>query len=131
MHRFRKLVLLLSTVAAFSAQARDVTCRDFDLAASAGRPPVVVNHGTSEVTLSLRFRPTTAKAALACRPVSLRGGQSANVASMAAGCSGLASPLDGVLTACVVLRAVSAPHGVATGELGADMVANNLPVAGR
>ena len=132
MNRPITIFLLLCAFAALPAQARE-SCRAFELGAGVGASPVtLVNPGSQQVTVSLSFRPASdGSRPHACGMVSLAAGESTDASVLASRCIGSASPRDGVLRACVLPGVVRAPQGLPTGELAADLMANNLAAAGR
>ena len=129
MIRSRQLLLLAILVAlqaeALPSQARGESCRSIAVAA-ADQSLVLVNSSPRPKSLALRFEPI-GQAPLACGSVSIAAGSDSGVTTLAALCPGVA-PQPGILEACTL---APRPHTASTtGELGADLLANNLPVAG-
>jgi hypothetical protein len=136
MFRAKKLLLafaVLATLHAAPTQARGGdACRAFDMGDANVRVVLLRNPGDRQVTLSLSILPADAAASpKACGTLSLSAGEDANLVALAQQCLAATSTQAGILEACVLPTAAAPKHGIATGDLGADLLGNNLPVAGR
>lgn len=136
MNRAKKL-LLLSTVLALQSHALAARASDRCHAIAvdgADHTLVIRNPERQPLQLSLSFTPVATDPAarrLSCGLLSIAAGGQSNPTSLASLCPGLPSAQAGTLQACVVPAKLSPRPGIATGDLGADLLANNLPVAGR
>ena len=137
MLRAKKLLLtfaVLTTLHAAPAQARGGdACRAFDMSDANVRVVRLRNPRDRPVTLSLSIQPDDAASSRpkACGRLSLPAGEDANLVTLAQQCATATSTQAGILKACVLPTAAPPRHGIATGDLGADLLGNNLPVAGR
>ena len=139
MTRSKKLLLTLAVCVLpmpappAHARATGEPCRTVAVAADSRPALVLRNPRERPLTLSLSFQPRdgAAPAPLSCRAVSLAAHTDTRIEHLAAQCPGLSASQAGVLTACVVASTAAPPRGASTGDLFADLMGNDLPVAGR